>query len=295
MQQIKKLYFLAFVALLFTNVSAKTMVIVPGGTLFDEENKTFLDLPAGTRVNTINELENQKGQYINFNNKRYFIPHFGLTELSTYESYEHYKEKHQPKYKGRNTDNVFEAVNFTFNDQYFSDVVDGFTPNGDTEKEVLLSLIKYMADLDLTYRVFADKTQWDTIKNGYSACLGGTYLQRRLLDKTSLKYRIVREIPVNYDSEEVDPYRSRHIFCEVQVDGQWVKIDSTSLMNTYDFENQQIGSRISKKKSDLEKMLFTHVRSVSEPDKIGKAVKGNEYYKDVFFHMSGTYQQGKKN
>lgn len=150
---------MAVVTLLFTSVSVKTMVIVPGGTLFDEENKTFLDLPAGTRVNTINNLENQKGQYVNYNNKRYFIPHFGLTDVKTYEAYESYKESHKPKYKAMNTDNAFESVNFKTNQKWFKDIVDGFEPRGTTEKEVAMSFIKYMADLDLTYRVFADKSQ----------------------------------------------------------------------------------------------------------------------------------------
>lgn len=41
-------------------------------------------------------------------------------------------------------------------------------------------------------------------------------------------------------------------------------------------------------------MFFNNIRSVSEPDKVGKSVKGNEYYRDVFFQVSGTYQQGRK-
>ena len=285
---------MAFMALLFTNVSAKTMVIVPGGTLFDEKNKSFLDLPAGTRVNTIDELENQKGQYVNYNNKRYFIPHFELTDVKTYEAYESYKESHKPKYKGINTDSAFESVNFKTNQEWFKDIIDGFKPSGNTEKEVAMSFIKYMADLDLTYRLFAGKSQWETIKDGYSACLGGTYIQKQLLDKTSLKYRIVLEIPVNYDNEEEDPYNFRHIFCEIQVDGKWVKVDSTALMNTYDFEKQQIGQRITKKESDLEKMFFRNIVSSDEPEKVGKAVKGNNYYKDMFLQVSGTYQKDKK-
>ncbi len=295
MKKIKKIGLLLGIGfMLVNNVSAKEMAVASGGMLYDEENKTFLTVEEGTRVNTIDGLETHKGYYVNYNNKKYFVQNDGLVDVSKYAKWEEYKEARKPKYKGVNTDKSFEMVNFTFNEPRFNEIVDNYRPSGETESQVLMSLVKYISDLDLTYRLFPYTSQWETIKDGYTACYGGTYLEKNLLDKTNLKYRIVHEIPINYDTEEQDPYIPTHIFAEVQINGKWVNIESTSLFNKYDSENNEIKYRINKDVEALYGMFLANPVSCDNPEKVGKIVRGSKYYKDVYFKVSGTYRKGKK-
>ena len=176
MKKIKKIGLLLGIGfMLVNNVSAKEMAVASGGMLYDEENKTFLTVEEGTRVNTIDGLETHKGYYVNYNNKKYFVQNDGLVDVSKCAKWEEYKEVRKPKYKAVNTDKSFEMVNFTFNEPWFNEIVNNYRPSGETESQVLMSLVKYISDLDLTYRLFPYTSQWETIEDGYTACHGGTY------------------------------------------------------------------------------------------------------------------------
>ncbi|MDU2109011.1 MAG: hypothetical protein E7G36_00265 [Peptoniphilus rhinitidis] len=109
-----------------------------------------------------------------------------------------------------------------------------------------------------------------------------------------MKYRIVHEFPINYDTEEQDPYIPNHIFAEVQINGKWVNIESTSLFNKYDYEKKEIKYRVDKNVDTLYKMFLANSVSCDNPEKVGKIVRGSKYYKDVYFKVSGTYRKGKK-
>lgn len=93
MKNLKKigLLFLGVGFMLVNNVSAKEMAVASGGMLYDEENKAFLTVEEGTRVNTIDGLETHKGYYVNYNNKKYFVQNDGLVEVSKYARWENIK------------------------------------------------------------------------------------------------------------------------------------------------------------------------------------------------------------
>lgn len=296
MKKIKKIGLLLGIGfMLVSNVSAKEMAVVRGGVLYDESNKKYLDVEEGTRVNTIEGLKNNNGYYVNYNNKKYFVQKCGLLDVETYSKWEKYKEENKPKFKSANGDEAFELVDFKFNEPYFNAIVDNYKPSGKTDSQVFINLMKYMADLDLTYRVIPGVSQWRTIKDGYTACYGGTYLQKLLLDKTNLKYRIVFERPANYETDEISYLDSSHIYAEVQIDGKWVNAESITLFNVYDFNTKKIKPRIKKDESTLYKIYLSNPKSCEDLEKVDKAVSGSsKYYNDAYYVVSGTYQANKK-
>lgn len=297
MKKIKKigLLLLGIGCLLVNNVSAKEMAVVRGGVLYDESNKKYLAVEEGTRVNTVEGLENNKGYYVNYNNKKYFVQKCGLLDVETYSKWEKYKEESKPKFKADDGNEAYELVNFKFDEPYFNAIVDNYKPSGKTEAQVFMNLMKYMADLDLTYRIIPSATQWETIKDGYTACHGGTYLQKLLLDKANLKYRMVFERPANYETEELDPLNPSHVYAEVQIDGKWVNADSTILFNKYDFRTKEITPKIKKDETTLYKIFLNNPKSCEDLEKVDKVVSGSsKYYNDINYIVSGTYQTNKK-
>lgn len=296
MKKFKKIGLLLGIGfMLVNNVSAKEMAVVRGGVLFDESNKKYLAVEEGTRVNTIEGLENNKGYYVNYNNKKYFVQKCGLLDVETYSKWEKYKEENKQKFKSGNGDEAFDFVNFKFDEPYFKEIVDNYKPSGKIDSQVFINLMKYMADLDLAYRMTPGASQWETIKDGYTACYGGTYLQKLLLDKANLKYRIVFERPANYETEEVDSLNPGHIYAEVQIDGKWVNAESTTLFNVYNSRTNEIKPRIKKDDATLYKIYLSNPKNCVDLEKVDKSVSGSsKYYNDVCYVVSGTYQANEK-
>lgn len=279
--------------LLVNNVSAKEMVVTNEGLLFDEDNKTIVSIEEGTKVNTIDKLETHKGYYVNHNNKKYFVPNFGLIEPEKYSEYKNYVKSRKPKFKKEDIASVFETVDFKTNDEFVNRIVNEYKPSGKNEEEVFVNLMKYISDLDLNYNYIEKVSQIDTIKYGYTACHGIAYLQKQLLDKTNLKYRVVLETPYNYDKEIADPVSPRHIFNEVQINGKWIKADATELLNIYVDENKTTVCKVGKDNQYILNFLKGTERIYDDSVNISKSVGENKNYPDCYFKVSGTYQSGK--
>ena len=288
MKKMKKVGLLLGIGfMLVNNVSAKEMVITEKGILFDEENKTIVSVDEGTKVNSIDGLENHKGYYVNYNNKKYFVPNDGLTSPENYSGYEEYVNSHKPKVTISSNNYVYEKVNFETNDPWIKKVVNNYKPVGKNDSEIFMNLNKYILGLNLKYQTGGSKDQLESMKDGYTACYGITCLQRLLLDKSNLKYRVVYSLPINYDTYEADPSNPRHIFMEVKVDGKWRLADGTYLQTNPKKVNQE-------KKDD--KFLYDSFMKNERDYKnnIYARFNSNKDFPDVEYLVSGTYQAGKK-
>ena len=268
------------------------MVATEGAYLFNEKTKKIIIIKEGTKVETLYSKTHPRGYYVKHFGQEYYVPDFCLAPE---EDYKAYLKATKPKITHKSNDDVFEKVNAHINETWLNAIVDGYTPRGFSDKAVLENLMAYIRNLNLYYMFTSNDGQFSSIKYGYTACLGITFLQKELIDKTDLEYRIVLESPANYEKGEKDPQSPRHLFMEVKVNGKWRNMDAVNMLrqqnNTYKPANLFEAKYYNKTlfKSMIEKDIDYTKRS------FGKFfISVDEDYQDVMYDVSGTYKQGKK-
>lgn len=288
----KKIVILIFSLFIVQNVYAKEMVATEGAYLFNEKTKKIIVIEEGTKVETLDNKTHPRGYYIKHFGQEYYVPDFCLASEDDYNAY---LKATKPKITHKSNNDIFEKVNVHINETWFNEIVDGYRPKGFSDKAVLENLMAYIKSLNLYYMFNSNIGQFSSIEKGYTACLGITFLQKELIDKTDLEYRIVLESPCNYKTEEIDPKSPRHIFMEVKIDGKWHNMDATNILRQKGKQDGPI-SLFAAKISN--KALFNAMmdKDVDYNQKhFGKFfISVDEDYKDVVYDVSGTYKQGKK-
>lgn len=268
------------------------MVATEGTYLFNEKTKKIIIIDEGRKLNTLDNKTHPRGYYVKHFGQEYYVPDFCLASEGDYKAY---LKATKPKIKSQSNDDIFEHINCSFNKPWFREIVDGYNPRGFSEKALLENLMAYIRSLNMYYKFNSSISQFHSIEKGYTACLGVTFLQKELMDKTDLEYRIVLESPCNYKTEEIDPKSPRHIFMEVKVNGKWHNMDATNILRQKETTDKPMSLWAAKYSN---KALFNSMmeKDVDYNNKhFGKFfISVNEDYKDVMYDVSGTYKRGKK-
>lgn len=288
----KKIVILIFSFFMIQNVWAKEMVAAEGTYLFNEKTKKIIIIEEGTKLETLDSKKHPRGYYVTRFGQEYYVPGHCL---ASEEDYKAYLKATKPTIKNQSNDNVFNEVDVNLNKPWLEEIVEDYKPRGFSERAVLENLMAYIRSLNLYYSFDSNAGQFTSIENGYTACLGITFLQKELIDKTDLEYRIVLESPCNYKTEEIDPKSPRHIFMEVKVDGKWRNMDAVNMLRQKESKNQPATFFAAKRSN---KALFNSLmeKEVDYENKhFGKFfIAINENYPDVLYDVSGTYKHGKK-
>lgn len=274
-------------------VSAKEMMLKNDGYLFEKETKKII-FPQDEKffdVGEFNEDKEMEGYNVNYKGKKYLVlkKYFIEPEL-----YSEYLEKYKVKQQASNNDSVYDYVGFTNTNQYIKEIIDNFYTSGTSDLEQIQDVMVYLKMLNLRYDLNSRNSQFNTIEYGYTACNGITYLQKLLLDKTNLKYRIVLENPANYERKEQDPVSPGHIYCEVQINGKWHAFDATELLKK---ERANENITYENAKNAIKHLLNNSLsREVDYSNKHSGyfAIAIDPNYPDVISRVSGTYRNNHK-
>lgn len=274
-------------------VSAKEMMLKNDGYLFEKETKKIV-FPQDIKIFDVGEFNEDKeveGYNVNYRGKKYLALKQFFIEP---ELYSKYLEQYKVIQQASNNDNVYDCVDFINTNQYIKEIVNNFYTNGTSDLEQIQDVMVYLTMLNLRYDLNSRKSQVNTIEDGYTACTGITYLQKLLLDKTNLKYRIVLENPANYEKKEQDPVSPGHIYCEVQVNGKWHAFDATELL-----KKERASENLTYEKAKKAISLTLNNSLSREVDYSNKyrgyfAIAIDPNYPDVISRVSGTYKNNHK-
>lgn len=284
---------LTFIMGLFQPVSAKEMRLVDSGYLFNKETKKIV-FPQDKKIFEVNEENKDSswdGYNVEYNGKKYFVNSEHLIDPDFYNRYLH---ETKVKLVPSSNDDVYRYVDFFNNNQYLRDIVDSFNPVGTSDLEQVREVMVCLKMLNLRYEWNNEISQWDSIQYGYSACHGIAYLQKLLLDKTDVEYRVVFEQPVNYEKNTIDRVSPAHILLEVKIDGKWYTLDATQLLRR---DNQDGGISYEEAKHSIDYMLSKALLEESDYTNRSKGfydIAIDSEYPDVVSRVSGTYRKNEK-
>lgn len=159
-------------------------------------------------------------------------------------------------------------------------------PNLTSDLDVFKSIVKYISELNLNYSQKNPNNQINNIEKGYTACLGITWLQKQLLDKTGIEYKIVSFRPYNFETNDIDYSNNGHILLYVKLDGKWYKSDMSDLITGksddkipyYGFVEEVLENEVDLK-NNYYGLTFNYIK--------------NNNYKDVIQIISPTMKKGK--
>lgn len=169
-------------------------------------------------------------------------------------------------------------------------IANAFNPTGKTDLEKLMSVVRYVESLGLTYSPETDynlKNQVNNIQYGHTMCLGASILGGKLIDKTGMEYRYVLKLIKTRSNPVAEAEGGGHIILEVKTsEGKWMEFDPTEILcksEDYDlmpsirFDLNRTNAR---KESDIPERIFNRL--------IGD-VGDNEYRN---FVVSPVYKSG---
>lgn len=170
-------------------------------------------------------------------------------------------------------------------------IANAFKPTGKTDLEKLMSVVRYVESLGLTYSPMTNENisnQINNIKYGHTMCLGASVLGGKLMDKTGIEYRYVLKVTKSRLNPIAEAKNGGHIILEVKTDeGKWMEFDPTEilcnpgkidLMPTIRFDINRANSR---KEAEIPERIFNRL--------IGP-VREDQYRN---FIVSPVYKSGK--
>ena len=294
MKKIKKIGLLLGIGfMLVNNVSAKEMKLVDSGFLFNKETKKIV-YPKDNRLFEVSECDKDSswnGYNVEYKGQKYFVSSKNLVDPDLYNKY---LSKNKVKMIPKSNNDIYNYVDFINTNQYLKNIVENFNPVSKSDLEQVKEVMIYIKMLNLRYAWNDEISQWNSIQYGYSACHGIAYLQKLLLDKTNLEYRVVFEEPVNYLENKVDPVSPAHIFLDVKIDGKFYSLDATQLLRG---KNQESEVSFEQAKKSIDYMLSNILLQDADYTQKSKGhfkLVRDVSYPDVVSRVSGTYKQNRK-
>lgn len=284
---------LTFIIGLLQPVSAKEMRLMDSGFLFNKENKKIV-FPQDKKIFEVNEGNKDSswdGYNVEYKGQKYFV---NSEHLMDPDLYNRYLNETKVKLIPSSNDDVYRYVDFINRNEYLQNIIDNFAPVGFSDLEQVREVMICLKMLNLRYAWNDDISQWDSIQYGYSACHGIAYLQKLLLDKTDVEYRVVFEQPANYLKNTIDPVSPAHILLEVKINHKWYTMDATQLLRR---DRQEGGVSYEEAKHSIDYMLSNALLEESNYKNRSKGfydIAIDPEYPDVISKVSGTYRKNKK-
>lgn len=180
-----------------------------------------------------------------------------------------------------------EVLNRKVNNKNVLKIIDKYKiPEETSDLDVFKSIVKYISELNLNYSQKNPNNQINNIEKGYTACLGITWLQKQLLDKTGIEYKIVSFRPYNFQTNDIDYSGNGHIMLYIKLDEKWYKSDMSDLITGksddkipyYGFVEEVLENEVDLK-NNYYGLTFNYIK--------------NNSYNDVIQIISPTMKNGK--
>lgn len=228
--------------------------------------------------------KNNEDRWVSYNKRVYKVnkdKKFTLEDLKEYDKYS------QPIIERIDGKEQSEVLNRKVNNKKVLKIVNNYKiPDNNLDIDKFKDIVKYISELNLNYNQKNPNNQINNIEKGYTACLGITWLQKELLDKVGIEYKIVSFRPYNFETNKIDYSNNGHIMLYIKLDGKWYKSDMSDLISGdpkdkipyYGFVEEVLEGEIDFR-SNYYGLTFNYVK--------------NKEYNDVIQIISPTMKNGK--
>lgn len=223
-------------------------------------------------------------KWVTYNNRAYKV---NKNKKFTVEDLRDYDEYSKPEVEFSKNFDQAKVLDRKYNSKYIDKIINNFSiSNSKSDIDKYKYIVQYISELNLNYSQKNPNKQIKNIEKGYTACLGITWLQKQLLDKTDVCYKIVSFRPYNFENNDIDYSNNGHIFLYVKLDNKWYKSDMSDLISDisgekipyYGFVEEVMESDVDFK-DNYYGLTFNYIK--------------NDKYKDVIQIVSPTMQNGK--
>lgn len=228
--------------------------------------------------------KNNDNRWISYNKRVYKV---NKDKKFTEEQLKDYDKYSRPIIERIDGKEQSEVLNRKVNNKKVLEIVDNYkVPSNSSDLDIFKSIVKYISELNLNYSQKNPNNQINNIEKGYTACLGITWLQKELLDKSEIEYKIVSFRPYDFKTDKIDYSNNGHIMLYVKLDGKWYKSDMSDLITGksddkipyYGFVEEVLENEIDFK-DNYYGLTFNYIK--------------NNNYKDVIQIISPTMKNGK--
>lgn len=172
--------------------------------------------------------KNNDNRWISYNKRVYKV---NKDKKFTEEQLKDYDKYSRPIIERIDGKEQSEVLNRKVNNEKVLKIVDNYkVPSNSSDLDIFKDIVKYISELNLNYSQKNPNNQINNIEKGYTACLGITWLQKQLLDKSEIEYKIVSFRPYDFKTDDIDYQNSGHIMLYVKLDGKWYKSDMSDLI-----------------------------------------------------------------
>lgn len=172
--------------------------------------------------------KNNDNRWISYNKRVYKV---NKDKKFTEEQLKDYDKYSRPIIERIDGKEQSEVLNRKVNNEKVLKIVDNYkVPSNSSDLDIFKSIVKYISELNLNYSQKNPNNQINNIEKGYTACLGITWLQKQLLDKSEIEYKIVSFRPYDFKTDKIDYSNNGHIMLYVKLDGKWYKSDMSDLI-----------------------------------------------------------------
>lgn len=228
--------------------------------------------------------KNNDNRWISYNKRVYKV---NKDKKFTEEQLKDYDKYSRPIIERIDGKEQSEVLNRKVNNEKVLKIVDNYkVPSNSSDLDIFKSIVKYISELNLNYSQKNPNNQINNIEKGYTACLGITWLQKQLLDKSEIEYKIVSFRPYDFKTDKIDYSNDGHIMLYVKLDGKWYKSDMSDLITGksddkipyYGFVEEVLENEVDFK-DNYYGLTFNYIK--------------NNNYKDVIQIISPTMKNGK--
>lgn len=172
--------------------------------------------------------KNNDNRWISYNKRVYKV---NKDKKFTEEQLKEYDKYSKPIIERIDGKEQSEVLNRKVNNKKVLKIVDNYkVPSNSSDLDIFKDIVKYISELNLNYSQKNPNNQINNIEKGYTACLGITWLQKELLDKSEIEYKIVSFRPYDFKTDKIDYSNNGHIMLYVKLDGKWYKSDMSDLI-----------------------------------------------------------------
>ncbi len=228
--------------------------------------------------------KNNDNRWISYNKRVYKV---NKDKKFTEEQLKDYDKYSRPIIERIDGKEQSEVLNRKVNNEKVLKIVDNYkVPSDNSDLGIFKDVVKYISELNINYSQKNPNNQINNIEKGYTACLGITWLQKELLDKTEIEYKIVSFRPYDFKTDKIDYSNNGHIMLYVKLDGEWYKSDMSDLITGksddkipyYGFVEEVLENEVDFK-DNYYGLTFNYIK--------------NNNYKDVIQIISPTMKNGK--
>lgn len=192
--------------------------------------KTKFGNNAEVNLNKVALIDEDIYYKANKDGKIVYIPEDSIIDKNTIKEYMNYIK---PKYDILNSNlELYDNNSKEFLKCYNLDININLSDN-----EKLKEIINKILKLNLKYENSEIEDLSKNLGLGKTNCEGISLIQRKLLDKTGITYRVIYQHPINLETKKISEEIPGHVSIEVKINNKWYEFEGTDIIGRQDIKN----------------------------------------------------------